>query len=85
VEDVSRLEPASSPGPVTTGGTGVTERTYWTVTAYTTADNPELVYQLVEDAHDDDLPGMTDTEIDTKEDSPVNRRPDGTRAGTESA
>ncbi|MFW5974519.1 MAG: divalent-cation tolerance protein CutA, partial [Natrialbaceae archaeon] len=40
------------------------ERTYWTVTAFTTASNLDALYDLVAERHSDDLPGITHTEID---------------------
>lgn len=43
------------------------ERTYWTVTAYTTADHLEALYDLVYERHDDELPGITYTEIDASD------------------
>lgn len=45
----------------------VSERSDWTVTAFTTADQLELLYDLLEDCHDDDLPGVTYTEIEARE------------------
>jgi periplasmic divalent cation tolerance protein len=42
----------------------VHERTYWTVTAFTTCDNLERLYELVRAHHADDLPGVTYHEID---------------------
>ena len=41
----------------------VTERTYWTVTGFTTAAQLDRLYDLVEDYSDDDLPGVTYREI----------------------
>lgn len=45
----------------------VQERTYWTVTAFTTSEQLDLLYELVDGMHDDDLPGITYTEIDASE------------------
>jgi periplasmic divalent cation tolerance protein len=42
----------------------VHERTYWTVTAFTTEDHLDALYDLVDERHADDLPGITYTEID---------------------
>lgn len=46
---------------------GVHERPYWTVTAFTTAEYVELLYDLVDDFTDDDLPGITYAEIDASD------------------
>lgn len=46
----------------------VHERTYWTVTAFTTEDCLDALYEFVCDQHDDDLPGITYTEIDASDD-----------------
>lgn len=43
------------------------ERTYWTVTAYTTATHLEALYDLVYQRHEDDLPGITYAEIDASD------------------
>ena len=43
------------------------ERQYWTITAFTTAENLELLYELVDDDHPDELPGITYTEIDASD------------------
>lgn len=40
------------------------EQMYWTVTAFTMSSQLELLYDLVFVQHDDDLPGITYTEID---------------------
>jgi len=45
----------------------VNERRYWTITAFTTAENLELLYELVDDDHPDELPGITYTEIDASD------------------
>lgn len=45
----------------------VHERTYWTVTAFTTGDQLEVLRDLVTSTHEDDLPGITYTEIDASE------------------
>lgn len=41
-----------------------TERTYWTVKAYTTADHLDAVRDLVEASSSDVLPGLTYREFD---------------------
>lgn len=45
----------------------VRERTDWTVTAFTTTEHLDRLYDLVGDSHDDDLPGITYTEIGANE------------------
>jgi len=45
----------------------VQERVYWTVTAFTTSDHLGALYDLVDDDHSDDLPGITHTEIDARD------------------
>ncbi|SFB84119.1 Uncharacterized protein involved in tolerance to divalent cations [Halobiforma haloterrestris] len=42
----------------------VAERTYWTVTAFTHSAQLSALYEFVEKRHEDDLPGITYTEID---------------------
>lgn len=41
----------------------VHERTDWTVTAFTTDARLDRLYSLVDERHEDDLPGVTYTEI----------------------
>lgn len=45
----------------------VHERQYWTVVAFTTADQLEQFYDLVDEYSEDDLPGVTYSEIDASE------------------
>lgn len=45
----------------------VHERMYWTITAFTTTDQLESLYELVTRTHDDELPGITYSEIDASE------------------
>lgn len=45
----------------------VHEREYWTVTAFTTRDQVDLIEALVHEYTDDDLPGITYTEIDASD------------------
>lgn len=45
----------------------VRERRYWTVVAFTTADNLEALYVLIDELHPDDLPGVTYVEIDARD------------------
>jgi periplasmic divalent cation tolerance protein len=45
----------------------VHERQYWTVVAFTTTDQLERFYNLVEEYSEDDLPGVTYSEIDASE------------------
>jgi periplasmic divalent cation tolerance protein len=45
----------------------VHERTYWTVTAFTTESRLDALYDHVGERHDDDLPGITYTEIDAQD------------------
>lgn len=43
------------------------EQMYWTVTAFTTADHLEVLTETVDVEHPDELPGVTYTEIDARE------------------
>jgi len=45
----------------------VNERRYWTITAFTTSENLELLYELVDDDHPDELPGITYNEIEARD------------------
>ncbi|MFC7140358.1 divalent-cation tolerance protein CutA [Halosimplex aquaticum] len=45
----------------------VNERRYWTITAFTTSEQLELLYDLVDEGHPDELPGVTYTEIDARD------------------
>ena len=45
----------------------VHERTYWTVTAFTTETQLDRLYDHVGERHDDDLPGITYTEIEAED------------------
>jgi periplasmic divalent cation tolerance protein len=45
----------------------VHERRYWTVVAFTTDDQLERVYDLVGEHSEDDLPGVTYSEIDASD------------------
>jgi len=45
----------------------VRERTYWTVVAFTTEDQLAAFYDIVEEYTDDDLPGVTYSEIGASE------------------
>lgn len=45
----------------------VHERMYWTITAFTTTEQLDLLYELVTRAHDDELPGITYSEIDASD------------------
>jgi periplasmic divalent cation tolerance protein len=45
----------------------VHERTYWTVTAFTTESRLDALYEHVGERHEDDLPGITYTEIEASD------------------
>lgn len=45
----------------------VERRVDWTITAFTTRDRLDAVYDLVDDCHPDDLPGVTYREVDARE------------------
>ena len=45
----------------------VRERTYWTVVAFTTEERLDDLYALVGEYTDDDLPGVTYTEIGARD------------------
>jgi periplasmic divalent cation tolerance protein len=45
----------------------VHERMYWTITAFTMSSQLERLYDVVLAQHDDDLPGITYTEIDAND------------------
>lgn len=45
----------------------VERRVDWTVTAFTTRERLDAVYDIVDDRHPDDLPGVTHREVDARE------------------